>query len=650
MPVISRLWQGELLRPSIKPLLIANQSPLPNAVINKSYSATFTSTGGLAPFSWSVISGTLPNGLSLSTAGVLSGTPTSVQSSTFKVRVTDSQTPTAAIEDGTFMLTVNDVLAVSTTSLTAGTVNIPYQGFLSATGGVPPYTWTITAGSLPAGLTLATNGLISGTPTATGTSSFTVQVTDSESPAVTATGNVSLTINGSDNRLNGNYAFTFRGFNQGNVVVAAGSFVSDGAGNITGGVADFNSASGPQTNVAFAGTYSLDDNGHGTMTLNFGPLGTFSYQLVNSTFGYTQFIQNGNSNDTATRGVGIIKQQTTKAFTLTSLAGNWSFGGVGADSSGGRYGAVGSLTLSNTGTVSNGIQDTNDAGTLASSQSISGSLSAPDANTGRATGQLGTANQNFAFYVVSGSEMIAISIDPVGSQVPLVLDSALRQGTGPVGFSNAYLNGAVVLEVSGVGSVNSSPVPDVTLGIATFDGQGAYTAKDDENLGGTLSQSSPSGTFNVSANGRTTITGIGTTPPVIYLSSFNAGFVLGNDASVGFGNLEAQFGGPFSNTSFSGSYAGGSLLPVLSSVTVDVDLASADGASSNATLTLNYDSTGPGGSVQGQTLTATYNVDSTGRFPLTVNGSTAAIGYVVNPNRVVVLGGDANPKINALQK
>ena len=76
-------------------------------------------------------------------------------------------------------LTVNASLAVTTTSLPSAVLGVAYSVQLAATGGVAPYTWAISAGSLPTGLTLSSTGLLSGTPTASGSFTFTVQVTDS---------------------------------------------------------------------------------------------------------------------------------------------------------------------------------------------------------------------------------------------------------------------------------------------------------------------------------------------------------------------------------------------------------------------------------------------------------------------------------------
>ena len=72
-----------------------------------------------------------------------------------------------------------DNLDISTTTLTGGTTNTRYIATLVGTGGFPEYRWTVTTGTLPAGLTLdETSGILAGTPTATGTSNFTVTATD----------------------------------------------------------------------------------------------------------------------------------------------------------------------------------------------------------------------------------------------------------------------------------------------------------------------------------------------------------------------------------------------------------------------------------------------------------------------------------------
>jgi large repetitive protein len=87
--------------------LIISPAALPAALINVPYSATLTSVGGMGPFTWALASGSLPPGLTISTAGVITGTPTALGTTTFKVQVTDSQTPTKAVDTATKSISVN---------------------------------------------------------------------------------------------------------------------------------------------------------------------------------------------------------------------------------------------------------------------------------------------------------------------------------------------------------------------------------------------------------------------------------------------------------------------------------------------------------------------------------------------------------------
>jgi 6-phosphogluconolactonase (cycloisomerase 2 family) len=177
-------------------LSITTASPLPNGTVGSGYSQTLAATGGTPPYGWSVTAGTLPAGLTLSSGGVLSGTPTASGTSNFTVQAADSGTQTTTKG---FALTINGgappPLSITTASpLPNGTVGTAYSQTLAATGGTPPYAWTVVSGTPPAGLTLSTGGVLSGTPTGSGTSNFTVQAADSGTQ--TATKGFALTING----------------------------------------------------------------------------------------------------------------------------------------------------------------------------------------------------------------------------------------------------------------------------------------------------------------------------------------------------------------------------------------------------------------------------------------------------------------------
>jgi hypothetical protein len=156
---------------------ITNSSPLPQATIGTAYSQTFAASGGLPPYTWA--SGGMPAGLLLNaTSGVLNGTPTEKGAFNFTVQVTDSARNT---NTKSFALTVNTLpVTITTDALFNGTVGLPYSQPLLASGGVPPFRWSITAGQLPAGVTLdSTAGTLAGTPQSPGSFDFTVQVTDS---------------------------------------------------------------------------------------------------------------------------------------------------------------------------------------------------------------------------------------------------------------------------------------------------------------------------------------------------------------------------------------------------------------------------------------------------------------------------------------
>jgi hypothetical protein len=165
---------------------------LPNATVGIAYSQTLLVTGGTGGYGWTVANGSLPLGLTLSNAGVLSGTPTSSGTSNFAVQVT-SGTQAVVQPLSIVVAAALTPLSIVTTSFSNGTVGVAYTQTLQATGGTGSYTWSVTAGSLPAGLSLSTAGILSGTPTSAATSNFTVQVASGSSSATEALG-VTITL------------------------------------------------------------------------------------------------------------------------------------------------------------------------------------------------------------------------------------------------------------------------------------------------------------------------------------------------------------------------------------------------------------------------------------------------------------------------
>ena len=169
---------------------------LPSGRMGAPYSASLSVAGGLAPYKWSIVAGSLPPGLTLTAFnGQILGTPTTAGSYTPVFQVSDADNEVAR---ATLSITItssgNGTLRVVTTSLPSGTVGVQYAASLQATGGVPPYTWAQVGGLLPPGLALNGSGTIDGIPTASGTYGATIQVSDSSSPEQTAQATLSITI------------------------------------------------------------------------------------------------------------------------------------------------------------------------------------------------------------------------------------------------------------------------------------------------------------------------------------------------------------------------------------------------------------------------------------------------------------------------
>ena len=167
---------------AVSPPVDAGSQNLPAGLVGFPYSTSVTTSGGKAPFYWSIVSGTLPTGLSLNSGnGVISGTPTTEETQTVTIRITDSRPASqggAQRVQVAYTLTILEELVVTTPALEPAVLGQGYSQTLQAEGGDGNYTWTIDSGTLPAGLSLSTSGVISGTPTELSTNTFTIRVTD----------------------------------------------------------------------------------------------------------------------------------------------------------------------------------------------------------------------------------------------------------------------------------------------------------------------------------------------------------------------------------------------------------------------------------------------------------------------------------------
>src|SRR5581483_87742 len=162
----------------------------PQATVSAPYNVSFTATGGTPPYTFGISAGTLPPGLSLGAGGTLSGTPTVSGSFPFDIKAADAA---ACVQTASYTLIVNPApttcppITIAPTSLPQATVSAPYNVSFTATGGTPPYTFGISAGTLPPGLSLGAGGTLSG--------SFPFDIKAADAAACVQTASYTLIVN-----------------------------------------------------------------------------------------------------------------------------------------------------------------------------------------------------------------------------------------------------------------------------------------------------------------------------------------------------------------------------------------------------------------------------------------------------------------------
>lgn len=656
---------------------------------------------GQHPYTWSVTSGSLPPGLSLCTTTPtpicpITGTPTHLGSYPFTVTVTDGETPPAKATGALSIAVQDPTLNITTSSLPNGYANAPYNAILQYTGGNGNNTWSIVSGSgsLPAGLTLnSTTGAITGVPTTQGSSSFIVQVQDSESPpqiAMSSTLSINVKAAIGNGTLNGIYVFSFNGYmgQNSSPVVMAGALDADGNGGLTGefdlnnGTGETNiacssgSGSGPQPQILTSGSqYSIQPDGLGTMTLVTSG-GTYNFKIAIRPDGSGTLIQD--NTDPNTRGSGVLVPQTS-GVGIGDLHGNLVVSLTGANPSGNRYAAAAQLIVEDVdGDVSSPSLDIDDGGSPTTCTAmphtppcIGGTLSTTVDSLGRGCfGSLsfsannpicGSGHSNdafcYAYYLVSGSQVVLVSTDPLGggNNANLTLWSGLRQSSSGTGFNNQSLAASAAVELN---ARDTSGSTDVTAGLFVGQGTsshtcptmdpGTFTFDENQNGQGPGQQAqTANGTYCVdSSTGRVTLSGFSgwsASLPVIYLGGADPGFVVGTDSTVTAGTIELQGVGPFGDGSISGGYWGATSMPAASIVVDSVTELFADGAGDISGTQYTSGPNGPGGPNQ---LALTYSVDSTGRAVVKQNGNEFGVLYVVGPNQFVLLPAGSNPALS----
>ncbi len=174
---------GQVYRLEVSDLSIDTLRPA-TAYLGVAYDETLSASGGSPPYQWSIVDGALPSGLALNAVeGRITGIPDALESTTFTVQVQD---------DGFAMVTrilrlsvTPPPLVIGTTALPDATIGSAFAANLEASGGTPPYGWSISGGALPPGIALGADGALSGAPTDEGVFNFIAKVTDAAGEEIT---------------------------------------------------------------------------------------------------------------------------------------------------------------------------------------------------------------------------------------------------------------------------------------------------------------------------------------------------------------------------------------------------------------------------------------------------------------------------------
>jgi hypothetical protein len=556
-------------------------------------------------------------------------------------------------------------LAVSTASpLPSGSGGAAYSLQFAATGGTSPYQWSISSGStLPAGLSLSSTGLLSGTPTTQATSTFGITVTDSESPAASVTKTFSLTISGASGvaLLSGSYAFKFAGFNSAGAVVLGGSLTADGAGKISSGIEDINTVATHDVNQTFTGTYTIGSDNRGTLvfsSLSGSPTYAFSIDTTGAHGRFIEFDASG------IRGSGEIEKQSLTTCAFNTITGEYAAGITGNSAAlggftagpvalAGRFTATPPANSSGQGSIGNGEVDANTPGLVPFvQQSISGTYQAAS-QTSRCVATIAPASlpsMTFSAYPVSATEFFLVETDTVNANTPFLTVGRLMQQvgypfSGPAGGFTATSVGGL----TGQFSSGSNYVPDVAAASLTPTGLNSFSLLVAENQAGTIKNFSGTANFvNADSSGRVATNLVTPLAPVFYMINQNQAFAIGEiNGNPFFGMFGPQSTGPFSAATLKGTFIEGTSIPTTSAVRDISGVLTLDGIQS---ITGTQDQSTSLVNSAAQAIIGTYSITSAsaglGTLALTSPAALTGTFLIVSPTQFVMVtttAGDTNP-------
>jgi hypothetical protein len=509
--------------------LAVTTSLLPNGMVGSSYSATLAAGGGTPPYTWAVTSGgALPDGLTLSSAGAITGTPTSTGDfGPYVFTVTDSKSATAA--SASLSLTISGTAAQA----------CPTEGNEVALSSTTPYAF----------LLKGTDGkgdpiYIAGSFTPNGAGGITAAEADYNG---ITDGPQQLQVNTTAS------SYSFNSSAQGCLYL-----VFSGLATTSPAIRKANATTGSRS--AARPEIVAVPVANAQFSFNLGGLNNGVYN--------TGRIIEADYSTTKTSASGFMRVQIPTDFALTALQGNYAFGVDGWTSTapnpnGVRTAMAGTFTNAS-GTLSAGYSDVNAGGTA--SGEVTGGYGVFNATIdamGRGTGSYylttPTLTYDFVFYVVNGSDLILLSTDLPSANTPLLAGRALASSAANAipPLSGYYLLASQGLQTLGINIGNIAEI-----GTLNASGSG-ITANLYSNYAGTFLSPNPTGSYTVDpTSGRTDISGLTSTDLIVYLTNGTAddgivGFLVGTDPQASLGVVVSQTPSTPSYTpaNVSGTYA-----------------------------------------------------------------------------------------------
>jgi len=672
----------------IDPALAIATTAIKEGYVGSKYSVQFAATGGSATgYVWSISTGALPAGLTLSSTGLLAGTPTVAGGGVVGFEVKDSAGNTARVNIG---VTVGNGLSITSPStLPVGYLDNTYSASLAAQGGsFVGYKWTATG--LPQGINFSSAGVFSGSPAVAETSTIDVKVVDSvgnstSAPFTLVINPVVSTCTNSETatayvELHGVYTFAFHRFNltTGQRTFSLGSFDADGLGNIRNGVMDTNGAElTTEEQNTFTGVYTVGSDGRGRMTMIVPPtivgqhtetygfcftLDAFTKSNIYNPAGHASVIEDDTTNNVV---AGDLYLQTVPPSVI-SVKGTWVFGLAGR-----RYDyltglpdfrstSAGYLEFDGTGKVTTGEVDQNKDGILGAGAGVftnrytaqtalNGTYTLPTPSTGTRTGRgtlsVAGANgkyTNFVFYPTGDSRFDLMVSDPgfpnSGAPPAVQIGVAYRRTGAPVSDVTGLVGTSIRSRYFLTNPGEATEGPGYGIDLAEWNGKGSFTYSGDTDANGAVTAPSGSGTYSVDADGRFAVLVNGLCSPCGYLATTNLGFAIYDSTDAGLEFLEPQtipIGGNFQLSSFDGAYSVGDRWYFFADQQTNTGQFISKGAGA---ITGTLDQNTQGNTKVDQAVSASETTTTTsgakGRFLLSLDGTTSAF-YIVAPGEAI---------------